>query len=130
MLFRSGLCNARQAILYEVDYPWVARAIRGWPGSATGPEQIGRFVPGSLPAGGDSASTAAGSTVHLRFAPIGMCTNRPAFASLFWALEPKLKTIGLPTVIRPKPRSLRIGPAPLALLRSEKFGWLTGKTSG
>ena len=24
--------------MHEVDYPWVARAIRGWPGSATGPE--------------------------------------------------------------------------------------------
>ena len=24
-----------------MDYPWVARAIRGWPGSATGPEHIG-----------------------------------------------------------------------------------------
>ena len=35
---RCGLFNARQAILHEVDYPWVARAIRGWPGSATGPE--------------------------------------------------------------------------------------------
>ena len=23
-----------------MDYPWVARAIRGWPGSATGPEQM------------------------------------------------------------------------------------------
>ena len=33
---RYGLCNARQAILHEGDYPWVARAIRGWPGSATG----------------------------------------------------------------------------------------------
>ena len=24
--------------MHEVDYPWVARAIRGWPGPATGPE--------------------------------------------------------------------------------------------
>ena len=39
MNVRCGLCNAWQAILHEVDYPWVARAIRGWPGSATGPER-------------------------------------------------------------------------------------------
>ena len=38
MNLRRGLCNARLAILHEMDYPWVARAIRGWPGSATGPE--------------------------------------------------------------------------------------------
>ena len=38
MNLRCGLYNACQAILHEVDYPWVARAIRGWPGSATGPE--------------------------------------------------------------------------------------------
>ena len=39
MNLRCGLYNAWQAILHEVDYPWVARAIRGWPGSATGPER-------------------------------------------------------------------------------------------
>ena len=48
-----------------------------------------------------SASTAASGTGHLRIAATSIGTSRPVFASLFWALKLKLKTIGSLTVIWP-----------------------------
>ena len=63
--------------------------------------QLTLLFPEVLLLGEHSASAAASGTVHLRIAATGIGTSRPVFASLFWALKLKLKTIRSPTVIWP-----------------------------
>ena len=65
-----------------------------------------------------------------RIAATGIGTSRPVFASLFCYSSLNLKPLDRQPLFGRRPRSLRIASAPLALPRSERFGWLSVKTSG
>ena len=85
MNLRCVLCNARQAILYEVDYPWVARAIRVWPGPATGPEHS-QAIHGSA-TGTEQSALILGIALRCS-GDLASCVPSPSrlLPNAFWAL--------------------------------------------
>ena len=76
--------------------------------------QLTLLFPEVLLLGEHSASAAA---VHLRIAVTGIGTSRPVFASLFWALELKLRALELKLrVLELKPKTIRSPTIDCALL--------------